>query len=83
MLVNINSGHLKCKVMLEKELPTCSVFDNLTTLEIGGWCLTDDFKVVLRFLQLSPRLEELILKHRKVRQIQNRCLLLSTKMSLK
>ncbi|TVU05109.1 hypothetical protein EJB05_48260, partial [Eragrostis curvula] len=29
-------------IMLEEELPTCSVFDNLTTLKIiGGWCLID------------------------------------------
>ncbi|TVU34847.1 hypothetical protein EJB05_16701, partial [Eragrostis curvula] len=52
------------KVMLEKELPTCSVFYNLTTLKIGNWCLMD-FNVVLHFLQLSPRLEKLVLKHRK------------------
>jgi hypothetical protein len=66
---NNNLTLLKCKVMVEKELPTCSVFDNLTTLEIGGWCLMDDFNVVLRFLQLSPRLEKLILKHTKVHHI--------------
>ncbi|KAL6614348.1 hypothetical protein ACP70R_036618 [Stipagrostis hirtigluma subsp. patula] len=55
------------KVMLEKDLPTCSVFDNLVTLEIGEWCLIDDFYVVLRFLQLSPRLEKLTLKHRTLK----------------
>ncbi|GJM92892.1 hypothetical protein PR202_ga09398 [Eleusine coracana subsp. coracana] len=68
---------LKCKVMLEKELPTCSIFDNLTTLEIGEWCLMDDFNVVLRFLQLSPRLEKLILKHRKVCGIQGKTVMAS------
>lgn len=52
------------KVMLEKELPTCSAFENLTTLEIGEWYLTEDLFVVLRFLQLSPRLEELTLMNR-------------------
>jgi hypothetical protein len=40
---------LKCE---EKELPTCSVFESLSTLAIGEWCLTDDLYVVLRFLQL-------------------------------
>ncbi|CAL4960982.1 unnamed protein product [Urochloa decumbens] len=52
------------KVMLEKELPTCSLFESLVTLAIGEWCLTDDLYVVLRFLQLSPSLEKLTLKHR-------------------
>jgi hypothetical protein len=52
--------------MLEKELPTCSVFENLTTLELGKWDLTKDIYAVLRFLQLSPRLEELTLMHRLV-----------------
>jgi hypothetical protein len=56
--------------MLEKELPTCSLFDNLVTLEIGGWCLTNDLYVVVRFLQLSPRLEKLTLQQRKVCFIQ-------------
>ncbi|XP_047043643.1 putative F-box/LRR-repeat protein At3g42770 [Lolium rigidum] len=50
---------LDIKVMLEKELPTCSVFQSLVTLEIGKWYLTEDLFVVLRFLQLSPRLEKL------------------------
>lgn len=52
------------KVMLEKELPTCSAFESLTTLEIGKWYLTEDLFVVLRFLQLSPKLEKLTLMHR-------------------
>ncbi|KAF8766090.1 hypothetical protein HU200_007582 [Digitaria exilis] len=52
--------------MLEKELPTCSVFESLVTLAIGEWCLVDDLYAVLRFLQLSPRLEKLTLKHRKL-----------------
>ncbi|XP_044397096.1 uncharacterized protein [Triticum aestivum] len=47
------------KVMLEKELPTCSAVESLTTLEIGDWHLTNDLYVVLRFLQLSPRLEKI------------------------
>ncbi|CAO1944789.1 unnamed protein product [Urochloa humidicola] len=54
------------KAMLEKELCSCPVFDNLVTLEIGGWCLTNDLYVVVRFLQLSPRLEKLTLKQRKL-----------------
>ncbi|KAF7038159.1 hypothetical protein CFC21_048368 [Triticum aestivum] len=54
------------KVMLENELPTCSVFENLVTLEIGEWHLTKDFYVLLRFLQLSPRLEELTLMHKQL-----------------
>ncbi|VAH64921.1 unnamed protein product [Triticum turgidum subsp. durum] len=54
------------KVILENELPTCSVFENLVTLEIGKWHLTKDFYVLLRFLQLSPRLEELALMHRQL-----------------
>lgn len=54
------------KVMLEKELPTCSAFESPVTLAIGEWCLTYDLYVVLRFLQLSPRLEKLTLKHRKL-----------------
>ena len=70
---------LKCKVMLEKELPTCSVFESLVTLAIGEWCLTDDLYVVLRFLQLSPRLEKLTLKHRKVCCIPSYCLFLEEK----
>ncbi|CAL4947056.1 unnamed protein product [Urochloa decumbens] len=56
--------HYLVPVMLEKELPTCSLFESLVTLAIGEWCLTDDLYVVLRFLQLSPRLEKLTLKHR-------------------
>ncbi|KAM0901900.1 hypothetical protein ACQ4PT_019651 [Festuca glaucescens] len=52
------------KVMLEKELPTCSVFESLTILEIGDWCLIEDLSVVLCFLQLSPRLEKLTLMHK-------------------
>ncbi|KAL6853848.1 hypothetical protein ACP4OV_019877 [Aristida adscensionis] len=56
------------KVMLEKELPTCSEFENLATLEIGEWCLTDDFYVVLRILQLSSKLEKLTLKDRKLQR---------------
>ncbi|XP_020164106.1 F-box/FBD/LRR-repeat protein At2g26030 isoform X1 [Aegilops tauschii subsp. strangulata] len=54
------------KVMLENELPTCSVFENLVTLEIGEWHLTKDFYVLLHFLQLSPRLEELTLMHKQL-----------------
>ncbi|RLM62187.1 hypothetical protein C2845_PM14G14660 [Panicum miliaceum] len=54
------------KVMLEKELATCSVSESLVTLAIGEWCLTDNLYVVLNFLQLSPRLEKLTLKHRKL-----------------
>uniref|UniRef100_A0ACD5VSC9 Uncharacterized protein n=1 Tax=Avena sativa TaxID=4498 RepID=A0ACD5VSC9_AVESA len=50
--------------MLEKEQPTCSVFESLITLEIGNWCSIEDMSVVLRFLQLSPRLEKLTLMHR-------------------
>ncbi|CAL4973649.1 unnamed protein product [Urochloa decumbens] len=52
--------------MLEKELRSCPVFFNLVTLEIGGWCLTNDLYVVVRFLQLSPRLEKLTLKQTKL-----------------
>ncbi|KAM0845580.1 hypothetical protein ACQ4PT_056268 [Festuca glaucescens] len=59
---------LDIKVMLEKELPTCSVFQSLVTLEIGKWYLTEDLFVVLRFLQLSPRLEKLKLIHKSVRR---------------
>nr|CAB3478548.1 unnamed protein product [Digitaria exilis] len=55
-----------CMVMLEKQLLECSVFDNLETLEIGDWCLTDNFNIVLRFLQLSPRLKKLILVQRQL-----------------
>ncbi|CAM0883270.1 unnamed protein product [Alopecurus aequalis] len=47
-----------------KELPTCSAFESLATLEFGNWYLTKDLFVVLRFLQLSPRLEKLTLRHR-------------------
>uniref|UniRef100_A0ACD5WKW8 Uncharacterized protein n=1 Tax=Avena sativa TaxID=4498 RepID=A0ACD5WKW8_AVESA len=54
------------KVMLEKELPTCSVFASLTTLEIGDWYLSGDLFVVIRFLQLSPRLEKLTFRHRSL-----------------
>ncbi|KAJ1285719.1 hypothetical protein BS78_03G298500 [Paspalum vaginatum] len=54
------------KVTLEKELHTCSMFNNLVSLEIGGWCLTNDLYVVVCFLQLSPRLEQLTLKQRKL-----------------
>ncbi|CAL4954150.1 unnamed protein product [Urochloa decumbens] len=57
------------KAMLEKELRSCPVFDNLVTLEIGGWCLTNDLYVVVRFLQLSPRLEKLTLRQRKLNKV--------------
>lgn len=56
------------KVMLEKELPTCSVFQSLVTLEIGKWHLTEDLFVVLRFLQLSPRIQKLKLIHKSARR---------------
>uniref|UniRef100_A0A0D9V6M7 F-box domain-containing protein n=1 Tax=Leersia perrieri TaxID=77586 RepID=A0A0D9V6M7_9ORYZ len=56
------------KAMLEKELPTCSVFERLVTLEMGKWCLTEDFYAVLRFLQLSPRLEKLTLMQTELPQ---------------
>nr|XP_034592549.1 histone H2A.Z-specific chaperone CHZ1-like [Setaria viridis]XP_034592550.1 histone H2A.Z-specific chaperone CHZ1-like [Setaria viridis]XP_034592551.1 histone H2A.Z-specific chaperone CHZ1-like [Setaria viridis]XP_034592552.1 histone H2A.Z-specific chaperone CHZ1-like [Setaria viridis]XP_034592553.1 histone H2A.Z-specific chaperone CHZ1-like [Setaria viridis]XP_034592554.1 histone H2A.Z-specific chaperone CHZ1-like [Setaria viridis]TKW17184.1 hypothetical protein SEVIR_5G349800v2 [Setaria v len=56
--------------MLEKELHSCPVFDNLVTLEIGGWCLTNDMYVVVRFLQLSPRLEKLTLKQRELKEVR-------------
>jgi hypothetical protein len=61
--------------MLEKQLPTCSVFENLETLEIGDWCLTDNFNIVLRFMQLSPRLKKLTLVQRQVCCLQNQYLL--------
>ncbi|TVU21454.1 hypothetical protein EJB05_31088, partial [Eragrostis curvula] len=54
------------KVMLEKELPTCPVFKNLEFLQIGDWCLIDSLYIILRFLQLSPRLQKLILTHTKL-----------------
>ncbi|KAG2578783.1 hypothetical protein PVAP13_6NG111500 [Panicum virgatum] len=57
------------KAVLEKELRSCLVFDNLVTLEIGGWCLTNDLYVVVRFLQLSPRLEKLTLKQRELQKV--------------
>jgi hypothetical protein len=52
--------------MFEKQLPTCSVFKNLETIEIGDWCLTNNFNIVLRFLQLSLRLKRLTLVQRQV-----------------
>ncbi|CAO2177952.1 unnamed protein product [Urochloa humidicola] len=52
--------------MLEKQLPACSAFENLETLEIGDWCLTDNFNIVLHFLQLSPRLKRLTLVQREL-----------------
>ncbi|BAS74720.1 Os01g0789000 [Oryza sativa Japonica Group] len=62
------------KVMLEKELPACPVFERLTTLEIGKWCLTEDFYTVLRFLQLSPRLGELTLMQEEQEKEQKQML---------
>ncbi|KAL6614350.1 hypothetical protein ACP70R_036620 [Stipagrostis hirtigluma subsp. patula] len=56
---------LDVKVMLEKQLPTCSVFENLKDLYVGDWCLSDNLYIVLRFLQLSPRLEKLTIAHEK------------------
>ena len=50
-------------------MPTCPVFESLITLEIGKWHLTKDLYAVLRFLQLSPRLEKLKLVHKSVRLI--------------
>lgn len=54
--------------MLEKELTT-SEFQSLVTLEIGDWHLTEDLYVMLRFLQLSPRLEKLKLVLNSVRRM--------------
>ncbi|XBI86658.1 uncharacterized protein LOC119312954 isoform X2 [Triticum dicoccoides] len=56
----ISAPHL---VMLDNELPTCSAFQSLTSLEIGGWHLAEDLYAVLRLLKLSPRLEKLKLVH--------------------
>ncbi|TKW17182.1 hypothetical protein SEVIR_5G349600v4 [Setaria viridis] len=68
-LLNFQGSDMK--VMLEKQLPACSVFENLETLEIGDWCLTDNFNIVLCFLQLSPRLKRLTLVQRKLPEEAN------------
>ncbi|XP_078153681.1 putative F-box/FBD/LRR-repeat protein At4g00315 [Carex rostrata] len=51
------------KALLEKEVPNCSTFHNLTYLYIDGLCIIDDFDLVARFFCLLPNLEDLVLRN--------------------
>ncbi|KAF0898640.1 hypothetical protein E2562_009154, partial [Oryza meyeriana var. granulata] len=37
-------------------------FDNLTSLTLGEWCMSNKFSPLLHFLWFSPLLEDLTLK---------------------
>ncbi|TVU42725.1 hypothetical protein EJB05_09146 [Eragrostis curvula] len=51
------------KYSLRSDMQLCqTVFTNLTTLSLSGWCLYDDCKVLLYMLKRSPNLETLTLK---------------------
>lgn len=54
------------KDVLEKEKNKFPTFNNLKTLKIGEWRMTDDFDLVARFLHHAPNLEKLVLLHRQV-----------------
>uniref|UniRef100_A0A0D9X644 F-box domain-containing protein n=1 Tax=Leersia perrieri TaxID=77586 RepID=A0A0D9X644_9ORYZ len=46
----------------EMELWTCPIFNNLTSLILGEWCMSNEFTPLLYFLWYSPLLEDLTLK---------------------
>ncbi|CAM0948564.1 unnamed protein product [Alopecurus aequalis] len=50
------------ELAFERGLQTCSMFNNLTRLVLGDWCMAGDFYPLLRILQCSSKLKDLNLK---------------------
>lgn len=64
-LSNVKSMDLSAcvrKVTFGEEAGSCPMFDNLTSLCLGGWCRANEFLPVLRFIQHSPMLKKLTVK---------------------
>ncbi|KAF7048992.1 hypothetical protein CFC21_057620, partial [Triticum aestivum] len=47
------------KLTFERDLLTCLVFSNLTSLVLGDWCMAADLYPLRRILHRSPKLKEL------------------------
>ncbi|XBI86486.1 hypothetical protein VPH35_094431 [Triticum aestivum] len=54
----------------ERGLWICPMFSNLTSLVLGHCCMAADFDALLRILQRSPKLKELIFKLERVQCIR-------------
>jgi hypothetical protein len=50
------------KLAFERGMQTCPMFNNLTSLLLGDWCMGADFYPLLRILQGSSKLKELNVK---------------------
>jgi hypothetical protein len=55
------------KVILNRELKRCPIFNNLKTMSLGEWCMGADFDALVFLLQHSPNLERLFLELELVR----------------
>ncbi|XP_078177992.1 F-box/LRR-repeat protein At4g14103-like isoform X1 [Carex rostrata] len=58
-------GQLQMKDVLKEETTKFPTFNNLKTLKIGEWCMTDEFDVLACFLFHASNLEKLTLLHRQ------------------
>ncbi|KAG2657350.1 hypothetical protein PVAP13_1KG251777, partial [Panicum virgatum] len=57
---------------VERYIPWCPKFNNLTTLKLGRWCLDEDFYPLTVFLQNSPNLKHHTLSFKGTgRELQN------------
>nr|XP_051215245.1 MEIOTIC F-BOX protein MOF-like isoform X2 [Lolium perenne] len=50
------------ELILNREMEMCPIFSNLKVLTLGEWCMADDFRPLVLFLQHAPNLERLFLK---------------------
>ncbi|XBI77772.1 hypothetical protein VPH35_087584 [Triticum aestivum] len=50
------------ELTFERDLLTCLVFSNLTSLVLGDWCMAADLYPLRRILHRSPKLKELSIK---------------------
>ena len=60
-IILISSG-MNMKLLLQRGLWICPMFNNVTSLVLGHCCMAADFDVLLRIVQRSPKLKELTLK---------------------
>ncbi|KAJ1691694.1 hypothetical protein LUZ63_015849 [Rhynchospora breviuscula] len=52
------------QVILKNELSNCPTFKNLKSLHVDGYMI-EDFHLIALFLQYTPNLEKLTLRHRE------------------
>ncbi|KAJ3687052.1 hypothetical protein LUZ61_016216 [Rhynchospora tenuis] len=58
------------KLILKKELSNCPTFKNLKSLHVDGYMI-EDFHLIALFLQHTPNLEKLTLRHREPHYLPN------------